>query len=96
MILGGTGQGGSRTKPTPTLRLGGLRFLRLPAPLALSVLRLLHLEPRERPALYVGGGLMFPDQPLIAALDHLGPRLEAAASEPGGQAAGQLRRSQAA
>jgi hypothetical protein len=48
-----------------------------PSHVRLSVLRHFHLEPRERPAFSVGRALIFADQPLVPALDHLGPRREA-------------------
>jgi hypothetical protein len=55
----------------------GLRFVtRLPATLPLAVARLLYLEPGERPTLPIGRGLVLPDQPLVAALEDLGLRLQ--------------------
>jgi hypothetical protein len=54
-LLGETGRGGQRVDLTPRLRALGLGFrLRLPAALALSIARLLPLEPGERAALLTG------------------------------------------
>jgi hypothetical protein len=79
--LGGTWRGGLPNS-TPEGAFGGLRFLRFPPALTLPVLRLLHLEPRERPALAVGRGFILPDQALVPALEHLGPGLEPVRSQP--------------
>jgi hypothetical protein len=69
--------------------IGRLSLL-LPPPLALAVVRHLHLEPGERPSLDVGRRLLLPDEPLVAALEHLGSRLEANFGMRAGTSAGSL------
>src|SRR6266851_830417 len=54
-----------------------LLALRLPPALALPVLRLLHLQPLERPPANVAGLGVFRHEPLVAVLEHLLPRLQA-------------------
>src|SRR4029077_19730185 len=59
--------------------------LRLPPPFSLPVLGLLDLQPGQRPAFSVGRGLVLPDHPFVAALEHQGPGLEPVRRETAGR-----------
>jgi hypothetical protein len=78
-----SGRGGQRVELTLTGRARGPRFVPgVPATLLHEMGPLLHLEPRECPPLSVARGLVPPDEPFVAAVEHLGPRLKAIVGEP--------------
>src|SRR5262249_45126605 len=64
-------EGGQRDDLTPAGGATGLPLRRLPAPLTFSVVRLLHLEPLQRPAAHVGRLRVLRHQALVAVLDDL-------------------------